>query len=146
VSIAAEFPDYDLTTLPPIPADWEDHSWHNDAAPSWHAPGGFNVWVDYLDPAMREIPGGLRFIVHKLDGDGCFTSDEPAIMTDDWVAVLAFVVDPIAALCAEYEAWNAAQGLNLGSADEHLFDESLSPEQRQWVKNFSRRWESVARG
>ena len=29
----------------------------------------------------------------------------------------------LAQLTDEYEAWNKAQGLTLGSADEHLFDE-----------------------
>ncbi|MGD0192889.1 MAG: hypothetical protein ABSD74_19300 [Rhizomicrobium sp.] len=47
-------------------------------------------------------------------------------------------------LCQEYEAWNKAQGLKLGSADEHLFDESLTEEQRAWVRDFSRRWDETA--
>lgn len=32
----------------------------------------------------------------------------------------------------------------MGSADEHLFDERLSDEQRLWLVDFVRRWESVA--
>ena len=55
----------------------------------------------------------------------------------------ARVAAKLAALCDEYEAWNAANGLNLGSADEHLFDESLTPAQLAWVRDFSRRWELV---
>ena len=31
----------------------------------------------------------------------------------------------LAVLTREYAAWNKAQGLSLGSADEHLFDENL---------------------
>ena len=45
------------------------------------------------------------------------------------------------ALISEYEAFNKAQGLDLGSADEHLFDTSLTLEQLNWVRSFSRRWE-----
>jgi len=48
---------------------------------------------------------------------------------------------PIRALTDEYEQWNRDQNLNLGSADEHLFDEALSPEQRAWLHNFVQRWE-----
>jgi hypothetical protein len=46
-------------------------------------------------------------------------------------------------LSNEYAAWNKAQGLSLGSADEHLFDETLTAEQQEWVRNFNRRWEGV---
>lgn len=50
----------------------------------------------------------------------------------------------LAALCDEYTAWNKAQGLDLGSADEHMFDEDLTEEQRAWVRDFSERWEDVS--
>jgi hypothetical protein len=45
-------------------------------------------------------------------------------------------------LIEEYKEWNEAQGLNLGSADEHLFDDNLTLDQRVWLLNFSRRWET----
>jgi hypothetical protein len=47
-------------------------------------------------------------------------------------------------LSREYDAWNAQNGLKLGSADEHLFDESLTKEQRDWVHRFVQRWEESA--
>lgn len=50
---------------------------------------------------------------------------------------------PTAELCREYAAWNAAQGLKLGSADEHHFDEALTPEQRTYVRAFSQRWDAA---
>jgi hypothetical protein len=46
-------------------------------------------------------------------------------------------------LIDEYRAWNKAEGLNLGSADEHLCDDCLTVQQRGWVRDFSRRWESL---
>ena len=46
-------------------------------------------------------------------------------------------------LTAEYTAWNKAQGLDLGSADEHMYDEDLTAEQQNWVQNFVERWECV---
>jgi hypothetical protein len=52
--------------------------------------------------------------------------------------------DEIDALTREYAAWNKAQGLNLGSADEHLFDETLTEEQREWLRSFHRRWEHAS--
>ena len=47
-------------------------------------------------------------------------------------------------LCREYKSWNERNNLNLGSADEHLHDESLTPEQLAWVRDFSARWEESA--
>lgn len=52
--------------------------------------------------------------------------------------------DTIAALCDEYKDFNKEHGLNLGSADEHLFDETLTSEQRQWVADFVRRWDEAS--
>lgn len=47
------------------------------------------------------------------------------------------------ALIAEYEAWNKAQGLDLGSADEHLYDETLTQSQRDWLADFVKRWTEI---
>ncbi len=61
------------------------------------------------------------------------------------MATRAETEEKLNALTREYAAWNKAQGLNLGSADEHLFDEELTEAQRAWVRNFSRRWEEAAK-
>jgi hypothetical protein len=58
--------------------------------------------------------------------------------------IKAEIEDELAALTQEYDAWQKAQGLSLGSADEHLFDENLTSEQRTWLGNFSRRWEGAS--
>jgi len=47
------------------------------------------------------------------------------------------------ALCDEYTAWNKANGLKLGSADEHLHDEALTEEQRAWLADFCERWDAI---
>ena len=44
-------------------------------------------------------------------------------------------------LCDVYEKFNAAHNLDLGSADEHLFDETLTGEQRKWLRRFTNTWE-----
>jgi hypothetical protein len=51
--------------------------------------------------------------------------------------------DTIETLIDEYRAWNAAQGLNLGSADEHLFDATLTDAQRDYLRAFCDRWDRV---
>lgn len=43
-------------------------------------------------------------------------------------------------LCNEYAAWNKANGLKLGSADEHTFDEDLTEAQRAYLRIFCDRW------
>ena len=50
----------------------------------------------------------------------------------------------LATLTAEYTAWNVANELDLGSADEHMFDENLTEEQREWIRNFCERWEDAS--
>lgn len=47
-------------------------------------------------------------------------------------------------LTREYEVWQKEQGLKLGSADEHLFDENLTDAQRKWLQAFSQRWEGAS--
>lgn len=47
-------------------------------------------------------------------------------------------------LTDEYAEWNARHGLDLGSADDHWFDESLTREQQDWLRDFSRRWDDAA--
>jgi hypothetical protein len=46
-------------------------------------------------------------------------------------------------LCKVYAEFNRANGLNLGSADEHWHDETLTEEQREWVRAFSARWDEA---
>ena len=53
--------------------------------------------------------------------------------------------DCLDALCEEYADWNKAEGLSLGSADEHLFDADLSEAQREWLADFCKRHEIAAR-
>lgn len=48
-------------------------------------------------------------------------------------------------LCSEYRSFGIKHDITwLGSADEHLFDERLTDEQRLWLVEFCRRWESIA--
>jgi hypothetical protein len=47
------------------------------------------------------------------------------------------------ALTAEYDAWMKEQGLSLGLADEHLFDDDLTAAQQKWLQKFCGKWEGI---
>jgi hypothetical protein len=51
----------------------------------------------------------------------------------------------LADLITEYAAWQTANDLDLGSADDHLFDETLTDEQRAWLFAFCQRWTAAER-
>lgn len=87
-----EFPDFPVDTFPALPDGWADTSWHNDACPSAEvAAKHVKVWIDYLDPSMREFDGELRFTVERLDEDREHRSEDPWFQTDNWEEVLAYV-------------------------------------------------------
>lgn len=69
------FADYPVATMIPIPESWTEESWHNDTAPSFSPCAGpmgemAQVWIDYEDPAAREIPEANRFSFCRRDAVG----------------------------------------------------------------------------
>ena len=93
-----EFPDYDVATLPALPAAWVDASWHNDVCPAFFA--GLNafgdpieVFVDYLRDEDREFPGDPRFSVVDRETDA-----RVLVATDDWAEVLRVVAEAVTVL------------------------------------------------
>jgi hypothetical protein len=52
--------------------------------------------------------------------------------------------DFFGALCAEYEAWLKANNLPALSADELIFEDGVTKKQREWLADFSNRWEDAA--
>lgn len=89
-TIATEFPDFDATTLPPIPEGWTDSSHRNDVCPSFEtADRRWIVWIDYADPARREFSDARRYTAKPLDADGCIIDDYVCSEhTDDWDVIL----------------------------------------------------------
>jgi len=88
-----EFPDFDPRDMPTIPAGWNDVSWHNDACPSF-ACGRHDsmlvVYVDYREPADRELQDGKRFnILHQIEAVDA--TGDCVLETDSWREVLDFV-------------------------------------------------------
>lgn len=81
-----EFPDYDESTLPPIPNHWIACHWHNDVCPSWlinepmlrFGDPQLKVFVDYPDKNDRELVSVFRYAL-VMDG-----VDDPLLETDDW--------------------------------------------------------------
>lgn len=69
------FADYAVATMIPIPESWTEESWHNDTAPSFSPCSGpvgemAQIWIDYEDPAAREIPEAKRFSFCRRDAVG----------------------------------------------------------------------------
>jgi hypothetical protein len=75
--MAREFPDFDQSTLPPLPAGVVETSWRNDHCPSFRLPSGLHLFVDYLEPSIREFPGSWRLCAKALNANGesedCFS-------------------------------------------------------------------------
>lgn len=97
-NLAKEFPDFDLFTLPVIPAGWEDISWHNDSCPcleiSKDEETGNRIYlfVDFADPAKREVPESEnRFSLYSevYEDEECDCT--MIIETNDFDAVLKAV-------------------------------------------------------
>lgn len=84
------FPDFVLDVT--LPDGFADHSWHQDAMPHWiDDKAMLDLWIDYADPALREIQDGLgRFNLRKLTDLDTYESDN-IISTDDWSEVLAAI-------------------------------------------------------
>lgn len=80
---AAEHPKFDQSTLPEVmPAGFDDSTWVNDTCPSFVNEGaGLVLFVDYTDPAQKEVPEGPLFTLAVWDGGA--TGEEVAA-SDDW--------------------------------------------------------------
>ena len=85
-----EFPRFDTATLPPIPAGFEDSSWHNDVCPSFlNIKRQLQIFIDYADPAEREFPKSKRFRVLRLNEH--FEYVDTLTGSDDWSDILAAI-------------------------------------------------------
>ena len=71
---------------------FEDSSWHNDICPSYslYQTGDKHVqiFIDYLDPALREFPDWKRYLVIAVDSDN---TTSPMFRSDDWGEAIAFL-------------------------------------------------------
>lgn len=68
----------ELAQIDRLPAGYTSSCWHNNACPSISAeplklPDGtlvcLNIWIDYLDPMMREFDTGYQFAISIACGD-----------------------------------------------------------------------------
>lgn len=82
-----EFPDFPAADMPAIPEGFVDVSWKNDSCPSFlNVDAGLVLFVDYLDPELREEPTCPRFSLGVWD-DG--STGWTLAATDDWAEILA---------------------------------------------------------
>lgn len=82
MTFQTEFPDFDETTMPVIPAGFEDVSWHNDTCPSFlNETAGLIIFVDFADVTLREFDDGKRFSLGIWDNGSI---GEPVAESDDW--------------------------------------------------------------
>lgn len=92
MTFRTEFPDLPLADFPTMPPGFTDSSWHNDACPSMKNEAiRVLVFIEYADPAMREVPMAKRFMVQFLNADGVVIDGESITVTDDWAEVLALI-------------------------------------------------------
>ncbi len=83
--ITREFPDFDLATLPAIPAHWLGSSWRNDTCPSFQIGDLYQIFIDYPNPAEREWAESCRYTLHSIDDGG---GQHVVVHTDNWNDVL----------------------------------------------------------
>lgn len=107
------------------------------------------VYIEHVEPWWPEdakAQGEWHLI---LDRREWITNDltELELRLFEWAASAGYFEseDSTAAMCDEYLVWNEANGLHLGSADAHLFDDDLTEQQRRWLSAFSQRWEHAQR-
>lgn len=86
-----QFPGFPRATMPPIPGSWIDKSWRNDTAPSFQVCTGpmaepVEMWIDYLDPALREIIAAPRFSLYRRS---CDDDLDPIYTGDDYDEAMA---------------------------------------------------------
>jgi hypothetical protein len=102
------FPDYPPADMPALPYGFSDSSWHNDVCPSYSSElFGLRIWIDYVDPAQREVDQDERFLVTPLD-DG---THDVFVQTDDWNAVLAYVEEHIGEQQAHCQHRDSGRGV-----------------------------------
>lgn len=79
--VSYEFQDFPVDDLPVIPHDWKDMSWRNDACPCFETDDGIFIFVDYVDPTVREYENLCRY-------SACF-NDYCPVYTDHWETLLS---------------------------------------------------------
>jgi hypothetical protein len=92
-TLADEFPDFDVGTLPAIPEGFVAAHWHNDVCPHWHYGEDYLtanplLWIDYADPVRREFPDGKRFNLRWQVNEGDRGDEWCLEYTDDWAQIL----------------------------------------------------------
>jgi hypothetical protein len=150
-----------------LKAPWQDHSWHNDACPSFarkfDGTREIHVFVDEEDKAKRwDAPDCPRYSVYTTDAEGSFEHDKPCFMADSLEDTLAHVQGLIDAayltLTETYRKWRDEQAKEGHPVPEMSADEALlevmgdtAPSERpdwqkaqiEWLTDYCNQWEAV---
>jgi hypothetical protein len=102
------------------------------------------LYIDAVQPWWPEAAQQGKW--HLLLDRNEWISDDLASLERrlyEWAVSAGYDIETTDDLCDEYAAWNKSNNLSLGSADEHLFDENLTDDQRKWLRSFSERWQAA---
>jgi hypothetical protein len=102
-----------------------------------------NLWIEERNSHWPEDTTGNYFLL--LGNRDCTSDDLEPLERRLWEYALKsgdIENETLNDLIRLYNTWNEMQGLDLGSADEHLhYDESLTEEQRKWLEAYVALWE-----
>tara|TARA_R100000773_G_C4183541_1_gene92239 strand:+ start:29 stop:346 length:318 start_codon:yes stop_codon:yes gene_type:complete len=75
-----------------IPGEWENVSYKDDLAPSWHC-NGWQIYIHHYNKEIRsQVDAEFRFCVMLSDGDNCdHNYNEGYFCTDDFNLVKKIV-------------------------------------------------------
>lgn len=103
------------------------------------ADGAILYWQLPREAVAQVLATGLC----RIGDDDCLVHHRARKIADGAYTMEPDDKDPLGRLCYEYAKWNKANGLDLGSADEHTHDEDLTEEQRAYLRSFCERWDAV---
>ena len=122
-----EFPDFDdaESCVSLIGDGWEDVSWHNDTSPSFER-SGVVIWVDYVDPSLREFPERYdRFAVmirgnDALIGECATLAEALAIARQGSVEVIGERFASVLSGWLKHSQWEEMRRVNVGNVGDSV--------------------------
>lgn len=152
-NMAAMFPDFDQSGLPPIPEGWVDISHRIEQSPTFETPEGCMVYASYPDSGAHEDESATRYGVRVMEMvPGCEgwqvmgTNAFPDYDGDDWSEVLAHVAKvpkmrrAFAGARALEKVWLAVRELS-AAYDEHDLNDIQPPHLASCVPMSIDEWE-----
>ena len=114
-----QFPNFPATDMPDMGADWIDHSWCNDAAPSFYSPR-FRVWA-FVYPRDRaawpydldDCENEKRIVAYYGDDENGADFESPAIAeSEEWQEILTILENPETERAHICDKWTVCLGIS----------------------------------